>query len=63
MRSKHGSVKVWDVFGNSEYVSSNFEKMATMGRIVVEEKSGKVVCGQTLEDLDWKIQDFIEFKS
>lgn len=51
------------MFGNSEYVSSNFEKMATMGRIVVEEKSGKVVCGQTLEDLDWKIQDFIEFRS
>lgn len=29
--------------------------MATMGRIIVEEKSGKVVHGHTLKDLDWKI--------
>lgn len=34
-----------------------------MGRTVVEEKSGKVVNGHILEGLDWKIQDFIEFRS
>lgn len=34
-----------------------------MGRIVVEEKSGKVVHGHIVEDFDWKIRDFIEFMS
>lgn len=37
--------------------------MTTMGRRVVEEKSGKVIHVYVVEGLAWKIQDFIELRS
>lgn len=36
--------------------------MGTMGRIVVEKKVWKNSHGRIVEGLDWKSQDFIEFR-